>query len=67
LLDYGAVAKKMVLDGLKELALINGRRLEHVQVRGGHGEEDKSSSEEWIVGTEKEEDGGGGNMIRVRP
>jgi hypothetical protein len=66
-LEYGAAGEKVVLDELEELTLINGRGLEHLWVRGIHGEEDESSSEERIAGAEKEEDGGDWNEIRVRP
>jgi hypothetical protein len=39
-LDYVVAREKMVLYELEELALINGRGLEHVPMRGDHGEED---------------------------
>jgi hypothetical protein len=45
-LEYDAAREKVVLNELEELALINGRGLEHLRVRGGHGEEDESTSKE---------------------
>jgi hypothetical protein len=65
-LECDVAGEKVVLDELEELALINGRGFEHLWVRGSHGEEDESSSEEWIAGADKEEDGGGWNVIRVQ-
>jgi hypothetical protein len=44
-LEYDTVEEKMVLDELEEPTLINGRRLEHAWVRGGHGERSKSLGE----------------------
>jgi hypothetical protein len=61
-LEYDAIGEKMVLDELEELALINGRRLEHVRVRGSHGESREISSKKWIARAE-EEDGSGKNVL----
>jgi hypothetical protein len=48
-LEYDAIGEKMVLNELEELALINGRRLEHVRVRSGHGESREILSKKWIA------------------
>jgi hypothetical protein len=55
-LKYDTGGEKVVL---KELALINGRGLEFVWVRCGHGEEDESLGEEWIARAEEKENGDG--------
>jgi hypothetical protein len=45
-LKYDTGREKVILDELEELTLINGRVLEHFQVRCDHGEEDEGLMEE---------------------
>jgi hypothetical protein len=61
-LDHDAIREKMLFNQHKELALIHGRWLEHLRVRGSHGAGERSPRQEieglCMKGKKQEEEDG---------